>query len=194
MKKTILLLSAAAGLMVLSAFSPRARQQAITWPAATIQQNPRISIEEKTIPAQTVIYVTDSASSTAGITQKFMQIIPVELGGFAKKNGLKMAGAPCAWYNGSKPPFVFDIGVPIDKTPPAADGRVKIREIKAGKVVVAHFYGPYDLTVQGYNAVETWLKERHRTAAGAPYEVYLGDPGIEKDPYKILTDIIFPVE
>lgn len=160
----------------------------------TCAQAPRIIIEEKLIPEQTIVYVTDSASSYAGITQKFIQIIPAELGGFLKKNGLKMMGAPCAWYNGNKTPFVFDIGVPVNKTPSATEGRIKIKALTAGNAVVAHFYGPYDLTSQGYMAVETWLKEHNKKATGAPYEVYLGDPGIEKDPYKVLTDIIFPVE
>jgi len=157
-------------------------------------QEPRITIEEKPISKQTIVYVTDSAASIAAISQKFMQIIPVELGGFFKKNDLKMAGAPCAWYNGNKAPFVFDIGVPANKAPAGTEGRIKIKEIAAGKAVVAHFYGPYNLTEKGYIAVEAWLKEHNKTATGAPYEVYLGDPGIEKDPYKILTDIVFPVE
>jgi len=33
-----------------------------------------------------------------------------------------------------------------------------------------------------------------KTAGGAPYEVYTGNPGIKKDLYKILHDIVIPVK
>jgi effector-binding domain-containing protein/uncharacterized protein YndB with AHSA1/START domain len=157
-------------------------------------KDPVMTVEETTTSKKMLIYVTDSAASTAEITQKFMTIIPVELGGFLKKKDLQMMGAPLAWYNGNKAPFVFDIAVPVNKIPAEAEGRIKTKEIPAGKAVVVHFYGPYELTWKAYPLAEAWIKEHNKKASGAPYEVYLGDPGIEKDPYKILTDIVFPVE
>jgi effector-binding domain-containing protein len=156
-------------------------------------QEPTITLEQKATPKRTVIYVTDSAASTAEITQKFMKIIPFELGVYLKKNSLQMMGPPMAWYSGNKAPYIFDIGAPVNKAA-AADGRVKIREMDAGNAVVAHFFGPYELSWKAYPLAEAWIKEHNKTADGAPYEVYIGDPGVEKDPYKILTDIVFPVK
>jgi effector-binding domain-containing protein len=157
-------------------------------------QEPKYTIEEISTPARNLLYVTDSAATIAGITQKFIHIIPVELGGFMKKNGLKMAGVPIAWYYSDKPNFVFDVAAQVDKLPENTEGRIHTRVLPAGKAVVVHFYGPYELTTKAYTAAAKWMENNHKTAAGAPYEVYLGDPGIEKDPYKILTDIIFPVQ
>ena len=41
------------------------------------------------------------------------------------------------------------------------------------------------------------MKDNKKIAAGAPYEIYLTDPigkdGKPVDPYKIQTDIIFPI-
>ncbi len=159
----------------------------------TSTKKPTIIIADTTTAKQIIAYVTDSAASTAAVTQKFMTIIPVDLGGFLKKQSLQMMGAPCAWYNSTHPPFVFDIGVPVSKAV-AAEGRVKIKELAAGKAVVAHFYGPYDLTGKAYTLVNAYIKQQNKIANGAPYEVYLGDPGVEKDPYKVLTNIVFPVK
>jgi effector-binding domain-containing protein len=157
-------------------------------------KEPTFTIEETMMPKRIVVYVSDTAGSPEEITKKFMQIIPVELGGFLKKNDLKMASPPLAWYYRWTPPFIFDIGVSVNKAPASTEGRVKLREIAAGKVVVAHFYGPYNLTGKAYDAVAAWMKQHNKTADGAPYEIYTGDPGIEKDPYKVLTDIVFPVK
>jgi len=162
--------------------------------AIKIIQEPTYTIEEITVSKKIIVYVSDSAANEAEIGKKFMQIIPGELGGFLKKSGLKMAGPPMAWYNGPGAPFIFDIGVAVDKQPAATEGRIKVRELVAGKAVVAHFFGPYDLTGKAYTAVGEWIKQHNKTAIGPPYELYIGDPGIEKDAYKVQTDIVFPVK
>jgi effector-binding domain-containing protein len=161
--------------------------------AAAVQE-PSMTVEETITSKKILVYVTDSAASTAEITQKFMKIIPVELGGFLKKKNLQMTGPPLAWYNGNKAPFIFDIAAQVNKLPPATEGRIKTKEIPVGKAVVVHFYGPYELSWKAYPVADTWIKEHHKIAAGAPYEVYMGDPGAEKDPYKVLTDVVFPVK
>ena len=137
--------------------------------------------------------MTDSAGSSAAITQKFMHILPVELGGFLKKNNLQMAGPPCGWYYGNRFPMTFDIGVPVNQSPATTEGRIKVRQVLGGKAVVAHYYGPYDQIGKGYSVATAWIKEHNKIAIAPPYEVYVGDPGMEKDPYKVLTNIIFPV-
>ncbi len=157
-------------------------------------QEPRMSIEEINLPEQIVVYVTDSAGSSAEIGQKFAKILPVELGGFLKQYDLKMVGPPCAWYYGDHFPFIFDVGAPVNKMPAGTDGRIKVKQLAAGKAVVVHFFGPYDQTSKGYMMAANWIKEHNQIESGAPYEVYMGDPGIEKDPYKVLTNIIFPVK
>ena len=156
-------------------------------------QEPTVTIEESTVSKMIVVYVTDSAASSAAITQKFMKILPVELGGFLKKNNLQMAGPPCGWYYSNHFPMTFDIGAPVNQLPVTTEGRIKVREVPGGKAVIAHYYGPYDQIGKGYNAASAWIKGHNKTTIAPPYEVYVGDPGIEKDPYKVLTNIIFPI-
>ena len=60
------------------------------------------------------------------------------------KQGLNMAGAPSAfYYSESSTVFDMDIAIPVDK-PGKADGQVKPGEVKAGKVAMVRFYGPYE--------------------------------------------------
>ena len=63
-------------------------------------------------------------------------------------------------------------------------------------VTIAHFYGPYSLLGQGYDAVKERLKDEKKSAKGAPYEIYIDDPvdknGKAVDPYRVRTDIVFP--
>ena len=156
-------------------------------------QEPSITVEETSVSNMIVIYVTDSASSSAAVSQKFMQILPVELGGFLKKSNLHMAGPPCGWYYGNHFPMMFDIGVPVNQIPVATEGRIKVKQMVAGKAVVAHYYGPYDQIGKGYTVAMAWIKDHQKISIAPPYEVYVGDPGVEKDPYKVLTNIVFPV-
>src|SRR5450432_1826385 len=79
------------------------KSSALNTAAITIQE-PTVTIEQINTSKKIIVYVTDSANSAAEISQKFMKIIPVELGGFLKKNNLQWAGPPCAWYNGNQPP------------------------------------------------------------------------------------------
>lgn len=158
-------------------------------------KEPNIQIEEADTRAYNILYIKDTANSEKEIGPKLAQIYGSELGVFMKKAGLKMMSPPMAWYNGPQAPYIFEAGVAVDKLPAKTEGRVMTRKIPAGKAVVAHFYGPYDLTSKGYKAVGEWLQQHSdKKAGGPPYEIYIGDPGIEKDPYKVQTDIVFPLK
>ena len=43
-------------------------------------------------------------------------------------------------------------------------------------------------------AAKKFIESKNKKQAGPPREVYITDPGIEKDTAKWLTEIIFPVE
>jgi len=155
-----------------------------------------INIIDSVSPKRMVIYMKDSAKVFDRISLKLGAIYGVKLAEVLKKNGLKMAGAPMAWYKSQKAPYFFEAGVPINKRPAKLPANVFIREMNADSVYIAHFYGPYSLLSQGYEALKERMKDEKRTAGGAPYEIYIGDPvdanGKAIDPYKVRTDIIFP--
>jgi effector-binding domain-containing protein len=95
-----------------------------------------------------------------------------------------------AWYHTDKEPYILEAGIPVDKKPTATHPSITVKEIGPAKAVVVHFWGPYELTPQGYEKVRDWLKKNNKKAMGSPYDVYLTDPTTVNDPYKVQTDII----
>lgn len=157
---------------------------------------PIININDTVSIKRIVLVMKDSAATTERISIKLGEIYGIKLAEVIKKNNLKTTGAPMAWYKSQKAPFFFEAGIPVDKRPAKLMAGVQVKEIGTDSVIVAHFYGPYDLTSQAYDVVRDMLKERKKKAKGAPYEIYVDDPfdstGRPKDPYKVLTNIVFP--
>ena len=53
--------------------------------------------------------------------------------------------------------------------------------------------GAYDSLPQTWSALTAWMSAHGLEPAGAPWEVYVTDPGAEPDTSKWRTDIFFPV-
>lgn len=163
-----------------------------------VQRPPIINIVDTTAPKMTVAYCKDSAATFDRIALKLGKIYGTTLAEYVKKNNLKTAGAPMAWYKKQSAPFFFEAGIPVTKAGTKAVKGVQIRQLAAGKALIVHFYGPFELLPQGYDAVKEWMKENKKTLAGPSYEIYVTDPidknGKPVDPYKIQTDIVFPIK
>lgn len=167
-------------------------------PEVKYQRPPIVNIVDTLAPKRTIIYCKDSAATFERIGLKLGDIYGGKLAAYIEKNKLKMAGAPMAWYKKQKAPYFFEAGIPVNKKGNKEVAGVQVRELAAGKAVIAHFYGPFELLPQGYDAIKEYIKDNKKVAAGAPYEIYLSDPidkdGKPVDPYKIQTDIIFPIK
>lgn len=162
-----------------------------------IRKPPIVNIIDTVSPKRIVIYMKDSAANSERVGLKLAQVYGIKLAPVFKKNkGLKMTGQPMAWYRSQKAPFFFEAGVPVNKRPAKLAPGVMVREMPADSVTMAHFFGPYDMTGQGYDAIRERLKDTRRTAKGRPYEIYISDPVDKKgkpvDPYRVQTDIVFP--
>ena len=165
-------------------------------PAAEVKRPPIINIGDTLSVKRIVLTVKDSAASIERVNIKLSEIYDVTLADFIKKNKLKITGRPMAWYKSPEPPFFFEAGIPVDKRPAKLPAGIKIKETGIDSIVVAHFYGPYELLSQGYTVLEDLLKDRKKKLKGQPYEIYVDDPvdsnGLPKNPYKVLTEIVFP--
>ncbi|MEO7264681.1 MAG: GyrI-like domain-containing protein [Ferruginibacter sp.] len=164
---------------------------------STATQPPIINITDTLIRKQWVLYVKDSAASSNRINQKLAQIYRTILPGVANTNNIQLISAPMAWYKNQDMPFFFEAGFvinekPLKKLPP----KVFVKSIGGDSAVVAHFYGPYEIVIMGYETLNDWMKTNKKMRAGQPYEVYVTDPfTISKDiknPYRIRTDIFIP--
>ncbi len=167
-------------------------------PETTYKRPPIINIVDTLVPKRTIIFIKDSAANFERISLKLANIYGTKLPEYIKKNNLKTAGAPIAWYKKQKASYFFEAGVPVNKKGVKAVAAVQIRDMAAGKAVIAHFFGPFNLLPQGYDAIKEFMKDNKKVAAGAPYEIYITDPidkdGKPVDPYKIQTDIVFPIK
>ena len=156
---------------------------------------PVINIMDTLSIKQIVLCIKDSAANSQRIANKLAIIYGVKLASVIKKNKLKVTGAPIAWYKSQKAPFFFEAGIPVDKKLKKLPAGVFVKQIGTDSVVIAHFYGPYDLTGQAYTALQDWIKDRKKKSIKPPYEVYVDDPLDKarklKDPYKVQTDIVF---
>ena len=187
-----------ADLLKKDTIQPTIKKPAKPEPEVKYQRPPIVNIVDTLAPKRLIIYCKDSAANFERISLKLGKIYGTKLAEYIKKNNLKVTGAPMAWYIKHKAPYFFEAGIPVNKKGTRAIPGVQIRELNAGKAIVAHFYGPYDLIPQGYDAIKDWMKENKKRQAGTAYEMYVTDPVDKKgkpvDPYKVQTDIIFPIK
>jgi len=157
---------------------------------------PIININDTIAKKLIVLYTKDSSSTSEGISRKLAHIFRTKLPEHIKLQNIKIVGPPMAWYKSHKAPFFFEAGLPVDKKPSKLAKNMYVKNIGGDSAVVAHFYGPYESTIMGYEAVNDWLKSNKKKSSAPPYEVYVNDPFDKnakiKDPYRIRTDIIFP--
>lgn len=167
-------------------------------PEPEYKRPPIINIVDTLAPRRIVAFMKDSAANIERIGPKLINICSVKLAEYLKKNNLKVAGAPMAWFRKNKAPYFFEAGIPVNKKGNKPMKGVQVKEMPAGKVIIAHFYGPYELLPQGYDAIKEFIKDNKKVAVGAPYEIYITHPvdkdGKPVDPYKVQTDIVFPIK
>lgn len=86
-----------------------------------------------------------------------------------------------------------EFAIPVDSTTEAG-GEINFHSIDATEAMVVKYFGAYDKTVQVYEAANKFIESKNKKQNGPPREIYITDPGIEKDTSKWLTEIIFPVK
>ena len=155
---------------------------------------PIINIVDTISPKRIVVCFKDSAKNAERISFKLAQIYGPKMNERFKKNTIKSAGQPMAWFLTSKAPYFFEAGIPVNTKPAKLPAGASIKELGIDSAVVAHFYGPYDMIHMGYEALQEWLTDHRKTSTSMPFEIYITDPvdkkGKPMDPYKVQTDII----
>lgn len=117
-----------------------------------------------------------------------------EVFGYITQNGVQSPGMPFSRYHSMDGESVdMECGLPVAS---AIDGTDRIRagELPGGSTATVVHNGPYEGLPQTWSALFEWVGAQGLKPAGAPWEVYLTDPGAEPDQSKWRTQIFFSVQ
>jgi hypothetical protein len=159
-------------------------------------RSPIINIVDTIAPKYGIIYIKDTAHSSQRISEKLAKIYDIRLAKVITDHKLTIEGPRMAWYRSNKSPFSFEAGIPVNKKPGKLPKGVLFKTVGGEPAYIAHFYGPYSHTFVAYEVLTEWLKDHKKTRSALPYEIYVTNPvaadGKMMDPYKVLTNIVFP--
>ena len=143
------------------------------------------------IPAQTILGIRTTAKMSE--LSEIMGPLFGEVMGHIQRNGQHPAGMPFAIYYGMDGGKVdVECGIPV-ASPIESEGRISAGELPSGMVATVTHMGPYEGLRETWAALTEWMSSQGLVPAGAPWEVYVTDPGAEPDSSKWRTDISFPV-
>lgn len=108
--------------------------------------------------------------------------IMTRIGAHLGKLGLAPTGAPFTrTYNFKDGVMEFEAGFPV-AAGAKGEGDIIRTELPKTKVVVTTHIGPQATSEDAYKALHAWMTKHGKTQAGAPWEIYLSEPGTaEKD-------------
>ncbi len=144
-----------------------------------------VSLEERHIVA---IRVT----CTYAQMQKTLAVLLPEATHYALSVGASMTGPPLVRYHQWGETLDIEAAIPVAK-PVEPKGRVKSERLAAGKALVAWHFGPYEKLGETHKRMTAFLEANGLERRGAPWEEYWTDPGMEPDPAKWRTKVVWPV-
>lgn len=111
-----------------------------------------------------------------------------------QKQKLTPAGAPRTIYHQYGPKQVeVEAAIPVAELG-KDEGIVIFHETPQTNVLVVKYYGDYSKVESVYMAAYDYIKAKGKSSTGAPMEIYITDPMMEKDTAKWLTEIVFPLD
>jgi hypothetical protein len=159
------------------------------------EKAPIVNVEDTLEIRRNVLCVRDSAANYERLLVKLDNIFNKKIADVLKASKLTAKGLPMAWYNNKKGLYFFEAGVPVDSLPNKAAKGMYIKRTNTDSCIVAHFFGPINLTTKGYDVLNERLTDLKKSKSNSPYEIYvngfqLGSVGL--DPYKLETTIVMP--
>jgi effector-binding domain-containing protein/carbon monoxide dehydrogenase subunit G len=119
-----------------------------------------------------------------------------ELYGALAKAKVEIKGAPFAiytkWDEATKQ-TEFVCAVPVDANA-KVPAKYKIMQTSAGRAVKGMNYGSFDKLKDTHNQIAQYIAFKKLEIVGAPWEVYVTQPDVEKDTSKWVTEVYYPVK
>lgn len=111
----------------------------------------------------------------------------------AQKRGVAIVGPPFTRYPSAGPGEVTaEIGFKV-ATLVAGEGEIEAGTLAGGPVAFAVHKGPYEELGAAYAALERFIASQGGRPGGAPWEVYVTDPGELPNPADWITEVYWPI-
>ena len=152
-----------------------------------------MKLEFGTTELQAQPYLGIRAKTTIDKLGAIMGPLFGEVYAFIQQCGQQPVGMPFSIYHSMERDAVeLECGMPVGSQMDGA-ARVESGELPCGTMATVTHIGPYEGLPHTWAALTEWIRSQGLEAAGAPWEVYVTDPGAEPDQSKWRTDIFFPV-
>lgn len=139
-------------------------------------------------------YVAVRATVSPNEMSKVLATILPEVGKHVGKVRAPVAGPPFTrYYKVTEKELEIEAGMPL-RTPIAGEGKFVASELPGGKTAVTWHLGGYHELQKSHKRLEEWIKAQGLETRAAPWEIYWTDPGLEPDPAKWRTQILWPVK
>jgi len=149
-------------------------------------------ITKKNIAETPFLYMRSQVKSEEIADALASMFVPVFQ--FATAQAIPFAGYPTARYVSFGPGLVtIEAGMPI-AGPTEGTAEIMVGSLAGGNVVSTIHKGSYDTLTLGHEEIQRWMMKNNEEAGGAPWEVYVTDPGEVPDPAEWLTEIIQPLK
>lgn len=107
--------------------------------------------------------------------------------------GERPVGPPYTRYHDASGEHLeIEAGLPVSRDLPG-EGRVQPSELPAAEAAVLSHIGPYEGLADTGGRLGAWALSQGRVACGPNWELYVTDPGAERDPARWRTDVYMPL-
>ncbi len=149
--------------------------------------------EIRDVPLQTVAYGTATCKHSE-IGETLARILPA-VGRALRAQEVVPAAPPfCRYTDWQESTGTCSLEGGIAVTAPVQETEdLKVGTLGGGKAVYTLHVGPYDQLTKTHTAVMAWIRDNGKEHAGAPWELYITDPGENPDPATWKTEIYWPI-
>ena len=153
-------------------------------------------ISTKTIEETTFLFRRGQVEPS-GLAEAFAGAF-VPLFQFVMEQGLPLSGPPTTRYPNFGPGLItYEAGMPIGTTVAELQemdvSDYEVGTLRSGLAASTIHSGPYDRLVDGHAALQRWITANNEQPGGAPWEVYITDPGEVPDPTEWQTELVHPL-
>ncbi|MEM9491743.1 MAG: GyrI-like domain-containing protein [Myxococcota bacterium] len=149
------------------------------------------AIEQLILTEQPALSIRDQAAPV-DLQSRLTALIP-RLVAHAMANQVEVAGPPFVRYHARSDTMIdFEAGIPV-LVP--GDGTDDIRPVAlpAGPAIATVHVGRYEELPGAHQALAAWADSAGRKRAGPPWEVFMTNPLVERDPARWQTKVFLPL-